>query len=283
MRICRFNDNRLGLVRGDLVVDVTPALDLLPSYRWPLPYGDPLIANLDMVGRRAEEIAASRPALPLAEVTLLSPIANPSKIVAAPVNYLKHADEARADRAINFGADIKTIDHYGLFLKSSTSVIGAGERVKLPKIDRRMDHEVEVAAVIGRECYHVAREQALDMVCGYTIALDMSVRGPEDRSWRKSYDTFSVLGPWLVTPDEIGDSGELDLSLTVNDEPRQGSNTRALIFDIPKLVAYASQAYRLYPGDVIMTGTPEGVGPVAPGDVMTCTVENIGSMRVTVE
>ena len=221
--------------------------------------------------------------LPLAEVTLLSPIANASKIVAAPVNYLKHADEARADRAINFGADIKTIDHYGLFLKSSTSVIGAGERVKLPKIDRRMDHEVEVAAVIGRECYHVAREQALDMVCGYTIALDMSVRGPEDRSWRKSYDTFSVLGPWLVTPDEIGDSSELDLSLTVNDEPRQGSNTRALIFDIPKLIVYASQAYRLYPGDVIMTGTPEGVGPVAPGDVMTCMVENIGSMRVTVE
>jgi len=111
----------------------------------------------------------------------------------------------------------------------------------------------------------------------------MSVRGPEDRSWRKSYDTFSVLGPWLVTPDEIGDSGKLDLSLTVNDEPRQSSNTRALIFDIPKLIVYASQAYRLYPGDVIMTGTPEGVGPVAPGDVMACLVENIGSMRVTVE
>src|SRR4029077_4391346 len=98
MRICRFNHNRLGLVRGDLVVDVTPALDLLPSYRWPLPYGDPLIAHLDVVGRRAEEIAASRPALPLAEVTLLSPIANPSKIVAAPVNYLNDADQARADR-----------------------------------------------------------------------------------------------------------------------------------------------------------------------------------------
>ncbi len=283
MRICRFNDNRLGLVRGDLVVDVTPALDLLPSYRWPLPYGDPLIANFDMVGRRAQEIAASRPTLPLATVRLLSPVANASKIIAAPVNYLKHADEARADTAINFGADIKTIDQYGLFLKSNTSVIGAGERVKLPQIDRRMDHEVEVAAIIGRECYHVAREQALDMICGYTIALDMSVRGPEDRSWRKSYDTFSVLGPWLVTPDEIGDSGKLDLSLTVNGEPRQSSNTRALIFDIAKLVVYASQAYRLYPGDVIMTGTPEGVGPVAPGDVMTCTVENIGTMRVAVE
>ena len=96
----------------------------------------------------AEHLEQVRNLLPLAEVTLLSPIANASKIIAAPVNYLKHADEARADKAINFGADIKTIDHYGLFLKSSTSVIGAGERVKLPKIDRRMDHEVEVAAVM---------------------------------------------------------------------------------------------------------------------------------------
>jgi 2-keto-4-pentenoate hydratase/2-oxohepta-3-ene-1,7-dioic acid hydratase in catechol pathway len=283
MRICRFNDNRLGLVRGSNVVDVTPALDLLPSYRWPVPYGDALMANLDAVGRRAAEIAASRPSLPLADVKLLSPVANASKIIAAPVNYMKHVDEARADKGINFGADIKTIDHYGLFLKSNTSVIGAGEHVLLPAIDRRMDHEVEVAAVIGVECYQVPRERALDMICGYTIALDMSVRGPEDRSWRKSYDTFSVLGPWLATPDEIGDSGDLDLSLSVNGQERQRSNTKALIFDIPKLIAYASQAYRLYPGDVIMTGTPEGVGPVAKGDIMTCAVEKIGSMRVVVD
>jgi 2-keto-4-pentenoate hydratase/2-oxohepta-3-ene-1,7-dioic acid hydratase in catechol pathway len=145
-----------------------------------------------------------------------------------------------------------------------------------------MDHEVEVGAVIGRECYQVPPEHALDMICGYTIALDMSVRGPEDRSWRKSYDTFSVLGPWLVTSDEIGDSGNLELSLAVNGQERQRSNTNALIFDIPKLIAYASQAYRLYPGDVIMTGTPEGVGPVARGDVMSCTVERIGSMTVVI-
>jgi 2-keto-4-pentenoate hydratase/2-oxohepta-3-ene-1,7-dioic acid hydratase in catechol pathway len=282
MRICRFNDNRLGLVRGDKVIDVTPALDLLPSFRWPLPYGDMLIANLDAVTRRSAEIAPNAPSLALDDLTLLSPVANASKIIAAPVNYMKHVEEARADKGINFGADIKTIDHYGLFLKSNTSVIGAGEHVRLPRINRRMDHEVELAAVIGRECFQVDPAHALAMICGYTIALDMSVRGPEDRSWRKSYDTFSVLGPWLVTADEIRDSGNLDLSLTVNGKERQRSNTKALIFEIPKLVAYASQAYRLYPGDVIMTGTPEGVGPVAEGDVMTCTIESIGSMNITV-
>ena len=145
---------------------------------------------------------------------------------------MKHFEEARADKGINFGADIKTIDHYGLFLKSSTSVIGPGEPVPLPAIDRRVDHEVEVAAIVGRECYQVAREQALDMICGYTIALDMSVRGPEDRSWRKSYDTFSVLGPWLVTADEIAVVGNLELSLAVNGEERQRSSTKALIFDV---------------------------------------------------
>ena len=282
MRICRFNNNCLGLVRGSNVIDVTPALGLLPSYRWPLPYGDPLIANLEKVGRHAVEIADSCPSLRLADVKLLSPVANASKIIAAPVNYMKHVDEARADKGINFGADIKTIDHYGLFLKSTTSVIGAGEHVLLPAIDRRMDHEVEVAAIVGRECYQVSRERALDMICGYTIALDMSVRGPEDRSWRKSYDTFSVLGPWLVTSDEIGDSGDLELSLAVNGQERQRSNTKALIFDIPKLIAYASQGYRLYPGDVIMTGTPEGVGPVVKGDIMSCTIEKIGTMSVVV-
>jgi 2,4-diketo-3-deoxy-L-fuconate hydrolase len=282
MRICRFDNNRLGLVRGDKVIDVTPALDLLPPFRWPLPYGDMLMANLDAIVPRAAELAVSAPTVSLSDVTLLSPVANASKIIAAPVNYMKHVEEARADKAINFGADIKTIDHYGLFLKSNTSLIGAGEHVRLPNIDRRMDHEVELAVVIGRECYQVKPENALDVVCGYSIALDMSVRGTEDRSWRKSYDTFSVLGPWLVTADEISDSGNLDLSIAVNGQERQRSNTRALIFNIPKLISYASQAYRLYPGDVIMTGTPEGVGAVVKGDIMTCTIEAIGSMSVHV-
>ena len=122
----------------------------------------------------------------------------------------------------------------------------------------------------------------MSVVCGYTMALDMSVRGPEDRSWRKSYDSFSVIGPWLVTSDEMPDSAALDLEISVNGEQRQHSNTRSLIFSIPKLIAYASAAYRLYPGDVIMTGTPEGVGPVTAGDRLTCQVDGIGRMEVRV-
>jgi 2-keto-4-pentenoate hydratase/2-oxohepta-3-ene-1,7-dioic acid hydratase in catechol pathway len=282
MRLCRFNDDRLGIVEGDEVIDVTAALEVLPSVRWPLPPGDPVIAHLDGIRDRISRLEDRKRRHPLAAVALKSPVANPSKIIAAPVNYRKHLEEARADPAIHFGADIKTIDHYGLFLKSSTSLVGPSEGVALPPLDRRMDHEVELAAVIGREAYGVARHQALDYVAGYAIGLDMSIRGTEDRSWRKSFDTATVLGPWLVTAEEIADPGDLELSLEVNGETRQASSTRYLIFDLPRLIEYASATCRLHPGDIILTGTPEGVGPVNPGDVMLAEIEKIGAMTVTV-
>lgn len=280
MRLARFNDDRLGLVRGDKVLDVTGALDVLPKFRWPVPYGDQLIANLPIVASRVNALAEAATALRLSEVKLLSPVANASKIIAAPVNYMKHVAEARADAGINFGADIKTIDHYGLFLKSNTSVVGPGEGIVVPPLGRRVDHEIELAVVIGRSCKDVPESEALSVVAGYIMAVDISVRGTEDRSWRKSFDTFSVLGPWLVTADEIENPGHLALELSVNGQLRQRAGTQDLIFGIPKLIAYASATYRLYPGDIIMTGTPEGVGPIVPGDDLSCEVEGIGAMRI---
>ncbi|MBR0874144.1 fumarylacetoacetate hydrolase family protein [Bradyrhizobium tropiciagri] len=282
MRICRFNQDRLGVVTGDEVVDVSAALAALPQLSWPLAPGDHLIRNFAGLRSAIEQAMATGQRHALSRVQLLSPIANASKVIAAPVNYALHLAEARADAGVNFGSDIKTIDHYGLFLKSSTSVVGAGDGIVLPDLERRIDHEVEVVAVIGRECADVSEREALDYVFGYCIGLDMSVRGTEDRSWRKSYDSFTVLGPYLVTADEIDDPGNLDLSLDVNGVQRQSSNTRALIFSIPKLIAYASAGYRLYPGDVIMTGTPEGVGPVVDGDLVTSSVTGLGTMQVKV-
>jgi 2,4-diketo-3-deoxy-L-fuconate hydrolase len=282
MRLCRFDENRLGLVLGKEVADVSAALDLLPSVQWPVPYGDLLIANLDKVRRRVETLADAAPRKRLDQVKLESPVANPSKIIAAPVNYMKHVEEARADAGINFGTDIKTIDHYGLFLKSNTSLIGPGDPVRLPAIERRMDHEIELAAIIGKEGYRIPEVRALDYVAGYAVSLDMVVRGTEDRSWRKSYDTFSVVGPWLTTADEVKDPNNLDFRIKVNGETKQESNTKYLIFGLAKLISYASQAYRLYPGDIIMTGTPEGVGPVSPGDVMDCWIDQVGDMQIAV-
>jgi 2-keto-4-pentenoate hydratase/2-oxohepta-3-ene-1,7-dioic acid hydratase in catechol pathway len=284
MRLCRFDENRLGIVDGEFVRDVTAALDVLPQARYPLPTHDPLIANLPDVLARARSIASSAPALPLAGRRLLSPVANPGKLVAAPVNYQTHLDEVRADKALhqNTAAHTVTIQTAGLFLKANSSLVGAGEGVVIRKPDRRTDHEVELAVVIGRTASHVTPGEALDYVAGYTIGLDITIRGTEDRSFRKSVDTHSVLGPWLVTADEIAEPGKLDLEIAVNGEQRQKSNTSRLILGVPELIELASSFYTLHPGDVIFTGTPEGVSPIEAGDEIVATIERIGTMRVHV-
>jgi 2-keto-4-pentenoate hydratase/2-oxohepta-3-ene-1,7-dioic acid hydratase in catechol pathway len=284
MRLCRFGDDRLGVVEGASVRDVTAALDVLPTCRYPLPSHDLLIANLDKVRERIQAIAAGSPVLPLAGLKLLSPVANPGKIIAAPVNYQKHLSEVRSDAELhqNTQSHTITIQKAGLFLKATSSLAGPGEGIALRMLDRRNDHEVELAFVIGREARNVARSDALRYIAGYAIGLDITIRGTEDRSFRKSPDSYAVLGPWLVTADEIPNPGELDLSISVNGEERQNSNTKYMILGVPELVELASSFYTLYPGDVVITGTPEGVSPIVPGDVVVATIEKIGCMEVKV-
>lgn len=282
MRFCRFDDNRLGVVEGDTVKDVTPVLDQLPDVRWPLAHGDIFMAHFEMLRTRMEEAARSAAAKPIASVKLLSPIANPGKIVAAPINYRAHHQEVLDDKNLHHGVTIKSIADVAVFLKATSSLIGPSEGVVADWADRRTDHEIELAVVMGRKAFRVSEADALDYVAGYTIGLDMTIRGPEERSYRKSLDTFSVLGPWVVTADEIRDPNNLDFELTIAGEIRQKSNTNMLIYNVQKLIALASRAYTLYPGDVIMTGTPEGVAPVLDGDVMHATIAGIGSMDVKV-
>ncbi|HTT60930.1 MAG TPA: fumarylacetoacetate hydrolase family protein [Bryobacteraceae bacterium] len=284
MRLCRFSEGRLGLVEGSNVRDVTQALDALPSYRYPLPSQDVLIANLDKVSERVRALAPTAPLVCLDKLKLLSPVANPGKIVAAPVNYQKHLDEVKVDAALhqNTQTHTITIQKAGLFLKATSSLVGPGEGIALRHLDRRNDHEVELALVIGREASNVSKEKALEYVAGYAIGLDITIRGTEDRSFRKSPDSYTVVGPWLVTPDEIGDPGDLDLSITVNGETRQDSNTRYMILGVAELIELASSFYTLYPGDIISTGTPEGVSPIVPGDTVVARIDKIGSMEVKV-
>jgi 2-keto-4-pentenoate hydratase/2-oxohepta-3-ene-1,7-dioic acid hydratase in catechol pathway len=149
MKICRFNDDRLGVVDGEEVIDVTGALEVIPKCGWPAPVGDALIANLDAVCAKASALAPAGERHALSAVVLKSPVANPNKVIGAPVNYYAHQDEAIADKGVNFGTEIKTIDHYGLFLKNSV-LVGAGEGVDLHFTDRRNDHEVEVSLIIGK-------------------------------------------------------------------------------------------------------------------------------------
>jgi 2-keto-4-pentenoate hydratase/2-oxohepta-3-ene-1,7-dioic acid hydratase in catechol pathway len=284
MRLCRFDDNRLGVIDGSIVRDVTSALDVLPRQGYPFPSHDLLVEHLDRVMERARTLVPGARAFAIDAVTLLSPVANPGKIVAAPVNYEKHRVEATKDPALhgNNPGSAFNIHSAGLFLKSTSSLVGPGQGVVIRRLDRRTDHEVELVIVIGKRADRVTRQDALAHVAGYAIGLDISIRGSEDRSFRKSPDSYTVLGPCLTTADEIPNPGSLDLEITVNGEVRQQSNTRHMILGVAELIEMASSMYSLNPGDLIFTGTPEGVSPIHPGDSIVAAIANIGTMAVAV-
>jgi 2,4-diketo-3-deoxy-L-fuconate hydrolase len=286
MRICRFDNDRLGVVIGDRVHDVSAAQD---EIRASTPYamvGDAVIAALPSWRTRLEKMAVGVKGRPLADVKLLSSVARPSKVMAAPTNYKKHIEEMRAVResqgatGSRFPADI---GQAGIFLKANSALVGPSEGIPLRFPDRRNDHEVELVLIIGRQGSDIPRDKALDYVAGYCLGLDMTVRGPEDRSFRKSCDGYAVLGPWMVTADEIPDPDDVPLSLDLNGERRQDTNTKHMVYDVRRLIEFASAFYTLYPGDVYYTGTPEGVGPVKPGDrIRARSAPSLGELRIEV-
>ena len=281
MKLCRFNANRLGIIEGDTILDVSAALDVLPTVSYPLPNHDLLYANFDKVIAAAKAISNPQ-TLKLDAVSLLSPVANPGKLVAAPVNYQAHFDEAQEDQETWNMSQVKLIHDVGFFLKGTSSLIGASEKIQLTKPDRRTDHEIELAAVIGKTCKNVSAADALDYVAGYCIGLDITIRGPEERSLRKSCDTYSVLGPWLVTADEFGEPVGQRLLLDVDREKRQDSNTSKLVMSVAELIQMASEFYTLHPGDVLYTGTPDGVGPIKAGNTINAQIDGIGTLTMQV-
>ncbi len=287
MKLCRYDDDRLGVVRGDLVHDVTSAQT---EIRNAAPYamkGDAVVAALPQWRERLERLADKAPGKSLAQVKLLAPVARPTKLSCAPTNYQAHINEMTA-AAAQPGSQVVTtqsikIGEAGMFLKANSALVGPSEGIAVRFPDRRNDHEAEIVMVIGKAGSDIPREGALDYVAGYCLGLDMTVRGREDRSFRKSIDGYAALGPWMVTADEIADPDALPISLTVNGETRQDSNSKMLIYDCRRLIEFASSFYTLYPGDLIYTGTPEGVGPVKPGDVIVCrSSPALGELRITV-
>jgi len=287
MKLCRYDDDKLGIVRGVLVHDVTSTQT---EIRNAAPYamkGDAVIAALPQWRERLERLADKAPGKPLAQVKLLAPVARPTKLSCAPTNYQAHINEMKA-AAAQPGSQVVTtqsakIGEAGMFLKANSALVGPAEGIAIPFPDRRNDHEAELVLVIGKAGSDIPRSRALDHVAGYCLGLDMTVRGREDRSFRKSIDGYAVLGPWMITADEIADPDALPLSLDVNGETRQKSNTSMLIYDCRRLIEFASSFYTLYPGDLIYTGTPEGVGPVKPGDTIVCRSSSLlGELKIAV-
>jgi 2-keto-4-pentenoate hydratase/2-oxohepta-3-ene-1,7-dioic acid hydratase in catechol pathway len=279
MHLYHFDDLRLGAGHGDgTLVDITCLVD---------PATDPtrrmtsLIASWDALRPRVEHAIAMGRTLALADVTIRVPLPAPGSILAAPVNYRRHQAEMGGEDGVYKGEVIHTIETYAGFVKASSSVIGPDEAIRLPFGDRRFDHEAEVGVVIGRRAAAVTRDDAMSYVFGLVPLLDITMRGREDRSYRKSFDTFTPIGPAIVTADAIADPTNIAFELSVNGEVRQRANTRDLIYDIPRLVELYSSAITLEPGDLIATGTPEGVGEIRPGDAIVLSIDDVGCLEMT--
>jgi len=283
MRLCCFNNNRLGVLENDTLRDVSHVLDQLPLEPWVRSIEEPVIARLDSLRSIIETALSTAPMVSVSEVALDAPVALPSKIIGAPVNYHAHLDEANEDQALHQGRKVHPIDEIGCFLKAGSSLIGSGGIIELPEAMDRVDYEGEIAIVIGTAGRTISARDAIKHVAGYTLALDMSVRGKQDRSMRKSCDGFAVLGPSLVTADEISNHKDISFELRLNNKVKQASNTSQLIRSIPELIVMCSAFYTLLPGDVIMTGTPAGVGPVDTGDLIELSSPQLGILTAQVQ
>lgn len=283
MKLCRYDDDRLGVVVDGMVHDVTAAQDeIRTSYPYAMK-GDAVIAALPDWRGRIEDMAAKAEGVPVADVDLLIPVARPSKTMAAPVNYHAHHAEMQADAAIPKNRPKSSgIGDQGIFLKSNSALVGPSGCVSLRFPERRSDQEVEFVIIIAKQGSDISQDDAMDYIAGYTLGLDMSLRGPEDRSFRKSIDGHAVVGPWMVTADEIPDPDNVSFKGFVNDELRQDAHTEDLIYGIRRLIEFASSFYTLYPGDIYYTGSPAGVGQVYPGDVIHAECEQIGAFDIDV-
>ena len=266
---------RIGVVRGEEIIDLSAAAPELPR---------------DLIGflaagprarqRAGEAASATGASIPLVDVKLESPILRPPKFLAVGLNYADHVAESGMERP-----KFPTI-----FNKQSTCVTGPYDPVHLPRVSTALDYEGELAFVIGKRCRHVPRARVHEVIAGFCVHNDVSVRDWQLRvpTWTmgKSFDTHGPLGPWLTTPDEVGDPHALSIRTLVNGEVRQSSNTKELIFDCYALVEHITTAFTLEVGDVIATGTPGGVGVsmkpprwLAAGDVVRIEIENVGFIQ----
>lgn len=274
MKLARFQHNEqtlIGMVEGDRVIPACLDPELPSDMTTLLAQGEPALARLRALANAHDGIA-------LSEVRLLAPIAKPDKFIGVGLNYADHIAET----------GLETPEFPTLFNKQNSCVIGPDDAIHRPRVSDKLDYEGELALVIGKRCRHVPYERAHEVIAGYTIVNDVSVRDWQIKAptWTlgKSFDTHGPMGPWIVTADAVNPHN-LDLKTWVNDELRQNSNTRHLIFDCYKLVETLSTVCTLEPGDVIATGTCSGVGVkmkprgyMKPGDRVTIEIEGIGTL-----
>lgn len=251
MRIARFTPPK--------EVSASPLFGVVSGDEVEILAGDPLYSGITKTGEKVS----------LSAVKLLAPVIPRSKVVCVGKNYADHAKEM----------DSAVPEQPVIFIKPNTSVIGPDDAIVWPAMSQRVDHEAELAIVIGKICKDVPKERVKDVIFGYTIGNDVTARDLQkvDGQWSraKGFDTFCPLGPWIET--EI-DPSDLAISAEVDGQVRQSDRTSSMIFDIPTIISFISQVYTLLPGDVILTGTPAGVGLIPVGSTVSITIEGIGTL-----
>jgi 2-keto-4-pentenoate hydratase/2-oxohepta-3-ene-1,7-dioic acid hydratase in catechol pathway len=272
MKIVRYDGGRIGLLQDDLVYDASEFLGDDPA-AWPPTGVVQLIAKFDALKPGLEKLLKGT-GKPLASVRLDAPLVWPHKLLAYPVNYLAHGHEMNSKNRANIN---------GFFMKSNSSISGPNDPIVLPDVpSREIHHECELGLIIGKRGRHIELADAMDYVFGYCCLIDCTVRGNEERVMRKSYDTFTPIGPAIVTKDEVLDYTNIGMKLWVNDVLKQDANTRDLLVDIPNMITIASSVLTLEPGDLFATGTPAGVGPIKAGDKVRIEIEGVGKMEIPV-
>ena len=255
----------------DLILDPRPTIETL------LEIGQFEAEEFRTVSAFIRKNALQKFVVPPGKVLLRAPVMRPGKVIALGLNYALHVKEGTLQKPTE----------PVIFMKAGSSVIDPGEPIRIPRGMGRMDHEVELAVVIGKTATGVKRKRAHEYIAGYTICNDVTARSlqTDDINRRypwfrsKSLDTFTPLGPWIVTADAIRQPVRLDIECRVNGKVRQRSNTRNLLFDIPTIIEYISMHITLEPGDVISTGTPEGIGRIEHGDTVVCRIGEIGELK----
>jgi 2-keto-4-pentenoate hydratase/2-oxohepta-3-ene-1,7-dioic acid hydratase in catechol pathway len=290
MKICHYDEHEAGVVEGERVYPVGSALLAAGQLR----QGYTMHEVIDRLANEPAAMQSARQALkgrslPLAQAKLLAPIENPPSLWAAAANYQAHQAEMKAasggpDRT-EFTKDDLMAE---FFLKPSSSIIGPGGTIVLPRIAQHVDYECELCAVIGRKARHVSEAQALDHVFGYTICWDISQREPwgrnrqNTRNIRKGFDTFTALGPWIVTQDELPEPQDTRIDVELNGRHVMTAHTKDMICGVRDHIRFLSSVLTLRPGDLITTGTPAGVAKLAPGDKLKGRIEGIGEMTLNV-
>ena len=292
MKICHYNNSQVGVVVGDQVYNIGDALIKAGLAR----QGYTMLEIIDALANNpaamqiARDAAQGGGAMALGSVKLRAPITNPGSLWAAAANYYAH----RAEMVDRMGSANKAIVNKDdlmaeFFLKTTSSIIGPGDTIILPKISKLVDFECELCAVIGKRARKVSEAQSLDHVFGYMMCWDISQRDPwgkgmhNTRNIRKGFDTFSALGPWIVTRDEIDEPQNLSITVLQNGKEAMTAHTSDMICGLREHIRFLSSCLALRPGDLITTGTPAGVSKLHDGDRLHGTIEKIGSMELFVK